>query len=240
MNRDCRRYNLMGDDHCCNSKMNEITERNFSRFPDADSKLFVHGNSQIRNLTSFRSRNKISTITHLLVRPRVTNLTSNSLLLFIYPVARPESHSYFEPPILHVSQQLNSSFRPQRLRVNFQVREMVAMAGVALPSSNYPVFYNQEPNSSFLRGLPLKGLCLQLKPRRIKSVSSAITTASAVTSSDSGARSGRFYLNFTGFPFPLGPFLNRRTIRTEVSYFMCCFCKLVSYFISNLYCSICK
>ncbi|XP_078176179.1 lysine-tRNA ligase [Carex rostrata] len=25
----------------------------------------------------------------------------------------------------------------------------------------------------------------------------------------------RFYLNFTGFPFPLGPFLNRRTIRTE-------------------------
>jgi hypothetical protein len=27
----------------------------------------------------------------------------------------------------------------------------------------------------------------------------------------------RFYLNFTGFPFPLGPFLNRRTIRTEVA-----------------------
>nr|CAB3461002.1 unnamed protein product [Digitaria exilis] len=27
--------------------------------------------------------------------------------------------------------------------------------------------------------------------------------------------SGRFYFNFTGFPFPLGPFLNRRTIRTE-------------------------
>ncbi|KAJ1698310.1 hypothetical protein LUZ63_006822 [Rhynchospora breviuscula] len=26
----------------------------------------------------------------------------------------------------------------------------------------------------------------------------------------------RFYLNFTGFPFPLGPFLNRRTIRTEL------------------------
>lgn len=28
--------------------------------------------------------------------------------------------------------------------------------------------------------------------------------------------SGRFYLNFTGFPFPLGPFLNRRTIRKEI------------------------
>jgi hypothetical protein len=27
----------------------------------------------------------------------------------------------------------------------------------------------------------------------------------------------RFYFNFTGFPFPLGPFLNRRTIRTEVT-----------------------
>lgn len=27
---------------------------------------------------------------------------------------------------------------------------------------------------------------------------------------------GRFYLNFTGFPFPLGPFLNRRTIRKEI------------------------
>jgi hypothetical protein len=30
--------------------------------------------------------------------------------------------------------------------------------------------------------------------------------------------SGRFYFNFTGFPFPLGPFLNRRTIRTEVTF----------------------
>jgi hypothetical protein len=27
---------------------------------------------------------------------------------------------------------------------------------------------------------------------------------------------GRFYFNFTGFPFPLGPFLQRRTIRKEV------------------------
>lgn len=30
----------------------------------------------------------------------------------------------------------------------------------------------------------------------------------------------RFYLNFTGFPFPLGPFLNRRTIRTEVAIYL--------------------
>lgn len=27
---------------------------------------------------------------------------------------------------------------------------------------------------------------------------------------------GRFYFNVTGFPFPLGPFLQRRTIRKEV------------------------
>ncbi|XP_020578668.1 uncharacterized protein LOC110023538 [Phalaenopsis equestris] len=37
-----------------------------------------------------------------------------------------------------------------------------------------------------------------------------------VASANSGAGgAGRFYINFTGFPFPLGPFLNRRTIRTE-------------------------
>ncbi|KAL3695776.1 hypothetical protein R1sor_009852 [Riccia sorocarpa] len=34
---------------------------------------------------------------------------------------------------------------------------------------------------------------------------------------DGGGNSGgRFYFNVTGFPFPLGPFLSRRTIRTEV------------------------
>ena len=39
-------------------------------------------------------------------------------------------------------------------------------------------------------------------------------------SAAAGAEAGgseRFYFNFTGFPFPLGPFLNRRTIRTEVT-----------------------
>lgn len=41
-----------------------------------------------------------------------------------------------------------------------------------------------------------------------------VASAAASTSDSRGA--GRFYLNFTGFPFPLGPFLNRRTIRTEV------------------------
>lgn len=40
-------------------------------------------------------------------------------------------------------------------------------------------------------------------------------SASAGVEGTSGSE--RFYFNFTGFPFPLGPFLNRRTIRTEVT-----------------------
>lgn len=49
------------------------------------------------------------------------------------------------------------------------------------------------------------------RPRLAVSASSAEETSSASSSSSS-----RFYFNFTGFPFPLGPFLNRRTTRTEV------------------------
>jgi hypothetical protein len=29
-------------------------------------------------------------------------------------------------------------------------------------------------------------------------------------------RGSRFYFNFTGFPFPLGPFFERKTVRNEV------------------------
>lgn len=32
----------------------------------------------------------------------------------------------------------------------------------------------------------------------------------------SSRRGSRFYFNFTGFPFPLGPFFERKTVRTEV------------------------
>lgn len=41
----------------------------------------------------------------------------------------------------------------------------------------------------------------------------ALVVASA---SSSEGHPGRFYFNITGFPFPLGPFLERRTIRKEV------------------------
>uniref|UniRef100_A0A0D9WIJ6 Uncharacterized protein n=1 Tax=Leersia perrieri TaxID=77586 RepID=A0A0D9WIJ6_9ORYZ len=46
----------------------------------------------------------------------------------------------------------------------------------------------------------------------------AVVAASSTETETTSARGGggeRFYFNFTGFPFPLGPFLNRRTIRTE-------------------------
>jgi hypothetical protein len=56
---------------------------------------------------------------------------------------------------------------------------------------------------------PLHGL--RGRPRLAVSASAADETGSGNASSSS-----RFYFNITGFPFPLGPFLNRRTIRTEV------------------------
>ncbi|KAI5019530.1 hypothetical protein ZWY2020_044418 [Hordeum vulgare] len=49
--------------------------------------------------------------------------------------------------------------------------------------------------------------------RRPRLAVSASTTDEA--SGASSSSSSRFYFNFTGFPFPLGPFLNRRTTRTE-------------------------
>ncbi|KAL5230145.1 hypothetical protein ABZP36_028921 [Zizania latifolia] len=44
-----------------------------------------------------------------------------------------------------------------------------------------------------------------------------LAVSASSTDTETSARGGaeRFYFNFTGFPFPLGPFLNRRTIRTE-------------------------
>ncbi|KAH7440805.1 hypothetical protein KP509_03G011300 [Ceratopteris richardii] len=44
----------------------------------------------------------------------------------------------------------------------------------------------------------------------------AATSAPDAVSKRSGGSRGRFYFNITGFPFPLGPFLERRTIRKEV------------------------
>ncbi|XP_050380317.1 uncharacterized protein LOC126797678 [Argentina anserina] len=78
---------------------------------------------------------------------------------------------------------------------------------------------HRELGSGFL-GNSLKGLTLQLKPRNKNKDAANLVVASAKQTTREGissTRSGgdRFYINFTGFPFPLGPFLNRSTTRTE-------------------------
>lgn len=99
------------------------------------------------------------------------------------------------------------------------------MAGAISVSSPKPSILQspvsvKDPNSNFLGGYSsFNSVCLQLKARSKKRREIlSLVVASANTAIDSN-KGGRFYLNFTGFPFPLGPFLNRRTIRTEVSFF---------------------
>lgn len=99
---------------------------------------------------------------------------------------------------------------------------MVAAIAIASPPKS-SVLQNpinlKDPTSNFF-GAPLKGLFPHLKPsqqRRNFANLVVASTSTAVTTRNSNNPNGRFYFNFTGFPFPLGPFLNRRTIRTEVS-----------------------
>ncbi|XP_048433937.1 uncharacterized protein LOC103955665 isoform X2 [Pyrus x bretschneideri] len=93
------------------------------------------------------------------------------------------------------------------------------MAAIAVSSPKSTIFQNpislREPSSSLFGG-SLKGFCFQLKPRS-KSRRAVNLVVSAPNCTISGSRGGgdRFYTNFTGFPFPLGPFLNRSTTRTE-------------------------
>ncbi|KAK1297015.1 hypothetical protein QJS10_CPB15g01329 [Acorus calamus] len=95
---------------------------------------------------------------------------------------------------------------------------MVATIAFSLPRSdllqNSLSFSNPNPP---LLGVFSKEKLFQLKPRNRKRGSTSLVVASERSGSSSKSKSGseRFYLNITGFPFPLGPFLNRRTIRTE-------------------------
>ncbi|KAL8471669.1 hypothetical protein ACS0TY_029070 [Phlomoides rotata] len=86
---------------------------------------------------------------------------------------------------------------------------MAAAVAVSLPKSSPAA--SRELNHSFLSGSPLKGLLFQVKPR----ISKDRNQSSLVVSAGEAKGGGRFYFNFTGFPFPLGPFLNRRTLRYE-------------------------
>ncbi|XP_020538872.1 uncharacterized protein LOC105644126 isoform X1 [Jatropha curcas] len=91
---------------------------------------------------------------------------------------------------------------------------MVAAITISSPKSRIlqnPVSL-YEPNSNFLGG-SLKNSVLPLKPRSKRRDKLNLVVAAA--SNTPTTSTGTFYLNFTGFPFPLGPFLNRRTIRTE-------------------------
>ncbi|KAI4389269.1 hypothetical protein MLD38_001509 [Melastoma candidum] len=52
-------------------------------------------------------------------------------------------------------------------------------------------------------------------PKCISRSRDVVGTVITAAAAERSGRGGRFYLNVTGFPFPLGPFLNRRTIRKE-------------------------
>lgn len=76
---------------------------------------------------------------------------------------------------------------------------------------------NNNYNSTFLGGCSLYSTTSHfLKPGKKKAcrlvVAASSSSDNTTTTQGSG---GRFYFNITGFPFPLGPFLNRRTFRTE-------------------------
>lgn len=96
-------------------------------------------------------------------------------------------------------------------------QKMVAPIAVSSPKSTLlqnPIYFG-DLSSSFVGG-SLKCLCFNLKPRPQRRELTNLVVASATPSVTNSNASGRFYFNFTGFPFPLGPFLNRRSIRTEV------------------------
>jgi hypothetical protein len=81
-----------------------------------------------------------------------------------------------------------------------------SMAAAAVASTS-------RPRRAALGGAPHHFSARPLQARRPHlAVSAGADEAAAVRGGPE-----RFYFNFTGFPFPLGPFLNRRTIRTEVT-----------------------
>ncbi|KAH6830366.1 lysine-tRNA ligase [Perilla frutescens var. hirtella] len=89
----------------------------------------------------------------------------------------------------------------------------MAAAAVAVPLPKSSPLACRELNYGFLSGSPLKALCLHPKARRSKDRTELSLVIAASGAEASGG--GRFYFNFTGFPFPLGPFLNRQTLRYE-------------------------
>uniref|UniRef100_A0A7N0SW89 T4P13.26 protein n=1 Tax=Kalanchoe fedtschenkoi TaxID=63787 RepID=A0A7N0SW89_KALFE len=92
------------------------------------------------------------------------------------------------------------------------------MAAAVAASCPKPCLYrNPTSNRAFL-GESFKGFGPPLSPARPewkrKGLVRLVAAASSSATTSAGPRD-RFYFNVTGFPFPLGPFLNRTTIRTE-------------------------
>lgn len=102
------------------------------------------------------------------------------------------------------------------------------MTTIAVASPKSTILQNpispREPSWSLFGG-SLKGLCLQLKPRnnnREDAINLVVaSTNSTTTASTSRSRGGgRFYINFTGFPFPLGPFLKEAPLGLRSAHFL--------------------
>ncbi|KAL9674406.1 hypothetical protein QQ045_030678 [Rhodiola kirilowii] len=90
---------------------------------------------------------------------------------------------------------------------------MVATISLSCPKSC--LYRNPISNSTFL-GKSFKGFGLQVSPSRSEWKRKDLVVAASSNSSTAVSPGDRFYFNITGFPFPLGPFFNRSTIRTEV------------------------
>ncbi|KAL9259515.1 hypothetical protein AKJ16_DCAP06889 [Drosera capensis] len=93
---------------------------------------------------------------------------------------------------------------------------MAAAVGVAPRTSSlfhFPISSKEYLCNSSIYSSPLKGTVQLRVGNRHRSSDIRSVVAAAATSSSSGGE--RFYVNITGFPFPLGPFLNRRTLRSE-------------------------
>ncbi|KAL6620522.1 hypothetical protein ACP70R_035661 [Stipagrostis hirtigluma subsp. patula] len=89
------------------------------------------------------------------------------------------------------------------------------MAAAAVASTSRPLRATPRralPSSSS-HAPPYGITALPVRSRRPRLAVSASSSSPGAEAEAGGGE--RFYFNFTGFPFPLGPFLNRRTIRTE-------------------------
>lgn len=83
-----------------------------------------------------------------------------------------------------------------------------------------PISLRSQRRQDFLDAFP-KNLLSDQNPSRGRRKGAIFSVVASANDGEggrgSGSGAGRFYFNITGFPFPLGPFLNRRTIRTEVA-----------------------